>query len=258
LLENEYESLVREEEERKNEARINNLKKKISHKRKYLAELRCDNLDLSPELASCTLQDLRKNKNLKLKAKKELKKTGLLESSSDSESESSDSEQSYKLKKEKSGKKSKSYHDDGSSDSEQSYKLKKEKSGKKSKSYHDDGSSDSDTSDYSIKKSSYSKKSGISSKSSDHVKFQQKYPHAFLRYEHVNSSVQFESLEMNLFVARELEIISQSTTKKKEREARLEFLKRFMYLNNSYEFSILKSLYAAILREIELEHKSGG
>jgi hypothetical protein len=108
LLVKGYESLVREEEELQNESRINKLKKKISHKRKSLAELRSEYFDLSPELASCTLQDLRKKKNLKFKAKKELKKAGFLESSSDSESESSSSDgvQSYRMKNEQSGKKS--------------------------------------------------------------------------------------------------------------------------------------------------------
>jgi hypothetical protein len=108
--------------------------------------------------------------------------------------------------------------------------LKKEKSGKTSRLYNDyDGSTDTNTSDYSLKKNSYSKTSGISSKSSDQVTFHQKYPHALLRYEHVTSSVDFESLEMNVFVAGGLDIISQSTSKKKENKARLKLLKRLMY-----------------------------
>jgi hypothetical protein len=107
--------------------------------------------------------------------------------------------------------------------------LKKEKSGKTSRLYNDYHiSTDSNTSDYSLQKNSYSKKSGISSNSSDLVKFHQKYPHAILRYEHVNSSVDFESLKMNLFVAGGLDINSQSTSKKKKK-ARLKSLKRLMY-----------------------------
>jgi hypothetical protein len=39
-----------------------------------------------------------------------------------------------------------------------------------------------------------------------------------LRYEDVNLSVGFESLEKNLFVAGELEIFSQSTTKRKKKK----------------------------------------
>ena len=54
------------------------------------------------------------------------------------------------------------------------------------------------------------------------------------------------------------EIIAQSSTKSKEKEARIELLKRLMYLSGSYEFPIIKSLYAVILREIELGQKKMG
>ncbi|XP_060556861.1 uncharacterized protein LOC132717416, partial [Ruditapes philippinarum] len=57
LLENEYESLVREEEELQNEARINKLKKKISLKRKSLAELRVSRLNRlrNPKIKKCII-----------------------------------------------------------------------------------------------------------------------------------------------------------------------------------------------------------
>ena len=92
-------------------------------------------------------------------------------------------------------------------------------------------------------------------KSSDCVKNKQKYPHSELRFEFVNESIEFNDLDINLLVAGELEIIT-GTSSKTERNGRLEFLKRLMYLASYYEFSIIRNLYAAVLREVELGHKT--
>ena len=102
------------------------------------------------------------------------------------------------------------------------------------------------------------KKSGISAKASDFVSRPQMYPHSHLRFEFVNNSIEFDKLDLNLFVAGELEIISQVSISSTEKFARLELLKRLMYLNNAFEFSVIKSLYAAILREIELGYRKWG
>ena len=102
------------------------------------------------------------------------------------------------------------------------------------------------------------RKSGIKSKASDSVVDPQKYPHAYLRFEFVNNSLEFDDLDLNMFVAGELEIISQKSTPPKEMSARLELLKRLMYLNRAFDFSVLKSLYAAILREVELGYRKWG
>jgi hypothetical protein len=99
-------------------------------------------------------------------------------------------------------------------------------------------------------------KSGIEAKASDRVKFAQRYPHSQLRYEYVDQNVSFNDLSFNLFIAGELEIISDSETKSKERKGRMELLKRLVYLSVSYSFFILKAYYAAVLREIELGKKS--
>ena len=101
-------------------------------------------------------------------------------------------------------------------------------------------------------------KSGIYAKSSEDVIDPQYYPHAHLRFEFVNHALTFDKLELNMFVAGELEIISKKHISSLERDGRLEFLKRLMYLNNAYEFPILKTLYVAVLREIELGYKSWG
>ena len=58
-----------------------------------------------------------------------------------------------------------------------------------------------------------------------------------------------------MFVAGESEIISKKHISSVERSGRLELFKRLMYLNNAYEFPILKSLYAAVLREIDLGYR---
>ena len=72
----------------------------------------------------------------------------------------------------------------------------------------------------------------------------------------MSSNLSFDKLDLNLFVAGELEIISDKKTREVERMGRLNLLKKIMYLSTSYEFIVLKSLYAACLREIELGKKS--
>ena len=77
----------------------------------------------------------------------------------------------------------------------------------------------------------------------------QRYPQAHLRYEYVSSNVSFEKLDLNLFLAGEIEIISDRRRKEKERNGRLDLLKKIMYLSTSYDFNTLKSYYAAVLRK---------
>ncbi|XP_053399112.1 uncharacterized protein LOC128556961 [Mercenaria mercenaria] len=178
-----------------------------------------------------TINTLRKNSKLSKKVNQQMKQLGLTDpdldvsnSDSDSESETDSSTTSS----------SDSSDTESSSDSEIETKKKHKKSTKKSKS----------------------KKSGIKAKSSDKVKFAQKYPHSQLRYEFVSRHISFQDLNLNLFVAGELEIISEKHIKSKERSGRLKLLKRLMDLSSTYSFSILKSYYAAVLREIELGEKS--
>lgn len=100
------------------------------------------------------------------------------------------------------------------------------------------------------------KKSGIYAKSSDSVRFRQRYPQAHLRFDYVSSNISFDKLDLNLFIAGELEIITDSRTDKVERNGRLYLLKKLMYLSTSYELSTIKTYYAAVLREIELGNKT--
>lgn len=57
-----------------------------------------------------------------------------------------------------------------------------------------------------------------------------------------------------------METFSSSSIKASEKKARIELLKKLMYLCSwtSYDFSIIKTLYAAVLREIELGHLNWG
>ena len=58
------------------------------------------------------------------------------------------------------------------------------------------------------KKKKKKKKSGINAKASDRVRNTQKWPHSHLQFENVNKQVKFDELDFKLFVAGELEIIS--------------------------------------------------
>lgn len=173
-------------------------------------------VDVTPKI---DINYLRKDKHLLKNVKKQVKKLGLVQSDSDSSSDSDESDIST------------------TSDSTDSTSIRINKHVKSVKH----------------KKS---KKSGINAKSSDKVKNSQRYPHSQLRYEYVNQNVTFQELNLSLFVAGELEIISDEHTGSIERKGRSNLLKRMMYLSSTYNFTVLKSYYAAVLREIELGEKS--
>lgn len=169
------------------------------------------------------INTLRDMPNLRNKARKELKSLGVVLHSSSSDSDSSNS--------------SERSISSGSSDVQDFDNITRNKKHKKHK---------------------HKNKSGITSKASDSVKVKQKYPHSNLRFDFVSRNITFDKLEFNLFIAGELEIISSSKINPVEKEGRILLLKKLMYLNSSYEFSVIKSLYAAILREIELGLGSWG
>ena len=192
------------------------------------------------------IQTLRKNKRLRKAVNKELKKLGLTDDiSSDSESSDKNSENGSKLKGalESEALPSKSVKH-GSVN-----KSGKPKDSDTSLSYE---SSDSSSSDAKKKKKKNKKKSGIRAKASDTVHFPEKYPQAYLRYEYTSSSISFEKLDFNLFIAGELEICTSAKIKEVEKSGRPNLLKRIMYLNSSYDFKTLKAFYAACLNEIEI------
>ena len=158
---------------------------------------------------------LRKNKRLRKAVNKELKRLGLTDDIS-SESSDKNSENGSKLK--------------GALESE-ALPSKYVKHGSVSKSGKPEDSdtslsymyesSDSSSSDAKKKKKKNKKKSGIRAKASDTVHFPKKYSQAYLRYEYTSSSISFEKLDFNLFIALELEICTSAKIKEVERSGRL-------------------------------------
>ena len=106
------------------------------------------------------------------------------------------------------------------------------------------------------KKKKHKLKSGITAKASDRVKHPQKWPQAHLQYEHVSKQVQFKDLDFKLFIAGELEIISEDGLPESERIGRMKLLKKIIYFSNTYSFEGLKEFYAAWVREIEMGLKT--
>jgi hypothetical protein len=186
-----------------------------------------DDSSKNVDIEHVTLNDLRKNTDLRRKAKSKISKIGL-DIFSHSDSDTCSDESLNKISK----------------------NMKKKVSNCLSSSED----SDVDTFHYSKNKI----RSGILAKAGDKVVSRQQYPQSSLRFEYVTSSITFDKLEWNLFVAGELEIISSPSMQASERKARLELLKKLMYLCSSYDFVVVKNLYAAVLREIELGHLKWG
>ncbi|CAG2202646.1 unnamed protein product [Mytilus edulis] len=99
-------------------------------------------------------------------------------------------------------------------------------------------------------------KSGIQSKSSDKVNNQLLWPHSALQYEYVNESTSFKNLDIKLFTAGELEIITSQGISETEKSGILNLLKKITYYSNIYAWKGLLAFYAAWLRKIELGQKS--
>ena len=127
-----------------------------------------------------------------------------------------------------------------------------------SSDYESSDSSSSSDSESTKKKKKHKKRkrSGISAKASDKVRDPQRWPQAYLQYEFVNKEVKFDQLDIKLFLAGEISIISSDDLSESERQGRLSLLKKIIYYSGTYEFKGLKALYAAWLREIELGKKS--
>ena len=252
-MKKELEALNQEEERLRQRKEADDLRRQLADKKRAVASLRGKiTQSMEGDLGDSkgvNIETLRKSKRLRHRVNKQIKELGLFSCdeqssqsgvSSKSEEEVSQVDES-EVEKDYSGKK----------------KVKKAASQYSFSSTSDSQSSYDASSDEKVKKKHKKKiKSGIKAKASDSVKRCQKYPQAHLRFEFVSANVTFEKLDFNLFVAGELEIISSSKIRNTEKAGRLELLKKIMYLSTSYEFSVLKSFYAAVLREIELGRKS--
>ena len=113
--------------------------------------------------------------------------------------------------------------------------------------------SDSDDSEYRgqacAKKNS--KKSGMVSKPTDRVRYPQIWAQSALHFD-LGSPCKFEDLNFNKLVAGELEIITSPKITKAERSGRLRLLKKLAIHAESFDISIIRSIYSGVLRQIEL------
>lgn len=91
----------------------------------------------------------------------------------------------------------------------------------------------------------------MSKKASDKVKHPQIWPHSVLQYEFVSEHVSFKKLDLKMFLAGELEILT-SKISKSEFKGRFRFLKKIVYYSNIYDWNQLLHFYAAWLRRIEM------
>ena len=202
---------------------------------------------------------LRKSKKLRSKVKKELKNTGLIDSDecrslSSDESVGSDTSVQSDSKTRGSSKKGtskskpkKNKQSDSSVESPENISKRKTKSiskRKQKKNKQSDSSSESpdsisfssSESDSDEKKKRKKKiKSGMKAKASDSVRKSQRYPQAHLRFEFVSSNISFEKLDINLFLAGEIEIISDKRTKESEKIGQVRLVEEDNVLEHCYE-----------------------
>ena len=95
-------------------------------------------------------------------------------------------------------------------------------------------------------------KSGMNFKAIDGVKTQVAWPHSQLRYEYVSEPFNFQELNLNLFIAGELEIITCGSISQTQKEARLDLLKILVYESNTYPLKAIKDWYASFMHSIEM------
>jgi hypothetical protein len=101
-------------------------------------------------------------------------------------------------------------------------------------------------------------RSGIMSKVTDYVKCPQLWPHVVLQDEYLSKDMGFMDLDFRLLVAGELEIVTSSQTTELEKKGRLALLKQLAYLLGVYEWTLLRNVYIAIIRKIEIGHMNWG
>ena len=66
------------------------------------------------------------------------------------------------------------------------------------------------------------------------------WPQSKLQFEYAGSKINFDELEFNLFVARELEMLSSAKLCEVERVGRTKLLKKIAYYTELYEWTGLK------------------
>ena len=137
--------------------------------------------------------------------------------------------------------KNKKFVDSSSNSDSDSKKSKHKKSKKKSI----ESSSDSDCKKSKHRKSK--KKSGLAVSSKQKTKYPQECPQSKLQLEFANKKIKFDDLKFHQFVAGELEIIL-SCKNEKEKQGRLQLLKKLSYYYELYEWKALLQFYAAWIK----------
>ena len=97
-----------------------------------------------------------------------------------------------------------------------------------------------------------SMKSGMEVKASQRVVKQLLWPHVTLQYEFVSRDLAFKDLDLKLLGAGELEIVTRANISEAERNARLEILKNLFYFSSQHDITTIRSMYAAIMRQVEV------
>ncbi len=95
-------------------------------------------------------------------------------------------------------------------------------------------------------------KSGFVAKTTDSVRFPQIWPHVALQDELFGKHLGFLELNFRLFAAGELEIITRPGISTIEQTGRLGLLKQLAYLNGYHDWKVVRNVYMAIVRKIEV------
>jgi hypothetical protein len=95
-------------------------------------------------------------------------------------------------------------------------------------------------------------RSGLVAKATDLVRYPQTWPHVALQDDFSNQALQFNHLDFRLFVAGELEIATSPDILECERTGRLRLLKQLAYLHGAHQWDIIRKIYIAVVRKIEL------
>ena len=96
------------------------------------------------------------------------------------------------------------------------------------------------------------RKSGITMRASDRVYEPQLWPHVALKGEFMAQNLSFHDLDLQAFIAGELEIITSPFVTSEEHQGRLHLLKELVSLSRGYDWDILRNVYASIVSKIEI------
>ena len=120
------------------------------------------------------------------------------------------------------------------------------------KSSHSEESSDEETVKRRSKSSRKKRKSGKHDKVSSHVRFSERWPHAYLEAAQVGAEEKtYDTLSMAEFVAGFATILTLDELSVFERQNRTAHLSHLMYLAQIYEWTAVLSFHAAVLTQIE-------